>query len=70
MHRSPGAKTDFGRAMNEHVKEASAAAATIGSWSLWGWSLTQVNELLTAISLIAATVASIAAFIYYRKRSK
>jgi hypothetical protein len=56
--------------MNEHVKEASAAAATIGSWSLWGWSLTQVNELLTAISLIAATVASIAAFIYYRKRSK
>lgn len=51
--------------MSEPVKEATAAAATIGSWGLWGWSLTQVNEVLTAISLIAATFASIAAGIYY-----
>jgi hypothetical protein len=51
--------------MSETVKEASAAAATIGSWGLWGWSLTQVNEALTALSLIAATVASIAATVYY-----
>lgn len=56
--------------LKEVVKEASAAVATVGSWSLWGWSLMEVNQALTALSLIAATFASIAAFIYYRKRSK
>ena len=51
------------------VKEFAAGAGTVGSWTLWGWSLTQVNELLTAVSLVAATFASIAAGIYYlRKR--
>jgi hypothetical protein len=51
------------------VKETAAGAGTIASWGLWGWSLTQVNEFLTALSLLAATFASIAAGIYYlRKR--
>ncbi len=50
-------------------KEIAAGIGTIGSWTLWGWSLTQVNEFLQAVSLVAATFASIAAGIYYlRKR--
>jgi hypothetical protein len=50
------------------VGEAVAAAGTAGSWVLVGLSLTVVNQVLTAISLIAATCASIAALIYYRRR--
>lgn len=50
--------------------EAIAGAATIGSWGLWGWSLTQVNEALTALSLLSATFASIAAGIYYLRKRK
>jgi hypothetical protein len=49
------------------VGEAVAAAGTAGSWVLFGVSLTLVNQVLTAISLIAATCASIAAYIYYRR---
>jgi hypothetical protein len=52
------------------VKEAAAAAGTIGSWGLWGWSLTQVNELLTAVSLLAATFASVAAGVYYLRKKR
>lgn len=55
--------------IGEAAKEIAAGAGTVGSWTLWGWSLTQVNELLTAVSLLAATFASVAAGIYYlRKR--
>jgi hypothetical protein len=54
----------------ETVKEAAAAAGTVGSWGLWGWSLTQVNEMLTAVSLLAATFASVAAGIYYLRRKR
>lgn len=50
--------------------EFAAGAATVGSWTIWGWSLTQVNEILTACSLIAATFASIAAGIYYLRKRK
>lgn len=41
-----------------------------GSWALWGISLTQVNELLQAISFVAATIASIAATVYYIRNRK
>jgi len=54
----------------ELVKEVAAGAATAGSWTLWGISLTQVNEVLQAIAFIAATACSIAAYVYYRKKSK
>jgi hypothetical protein len=52
------------------VGEAVAAAGTAGSWVLVGLSLTVVNQVLTAISLIAATCASVAALIYYRRKPK
>lgn len=50
------------------VGEVAAGAGTAGSWLLVGISLVQVNQILTAISLIAATFASIAAFFYYRRK--
>lgn len=50
--------------------ELVAGGSTVGSWALWGWSLSQVNELLQAISFVAATVASIAATIYYIRNRK
>lgn len=55
--------------MNHHdtAKEIAAATGTVGSWAIWGWSLTQINTLLTTISLIAAICASIAATVYYVK---
>lgn len=53
----------------EMGKEVAAGAGTIGSWTLWGISLTQVNQVLQAIAFIAATACSIAAFIYYRKKT-
>lgn len=56
--------------MNEHVKEVAAGAGTVGSWAIWGWSLTQVNELLTTFSLLAAICASIAATVYYVKHKR
>jgi len=46
---------------HERIADVSVAA----SWALWGISLAQVNQLLTTLSLIAATFASIAAGIYY-----
>jgi hypothetical protein len=46
-------------------KERIADSAAAAGWALWGLSLTTVNELLTALSLLAATFASIAAGIYY-----
>jgi CHASE2 domain-containing sensor protein len=52
------------------VGEAVAAAGTAGSWVLVGFSLTVVNQVLTAVSLIAATCASIAAFVYYRRKHR
>jgi hypothetical protein len=52
------------------AKEIAAGASTVGSWTLWGITLVQVNQVLQAITFIAATVCSIAAFIYYRKKSK
>lgn len=51
-----------------HERIADAAVAT--SWVLWGISLAQVNQLLTAFSLIAATFASIAATIYYIRHGR
>lgn len=56
--------------ITEAGKEIAAGAGTLGSWTLWGWSLTQVNEFLTAISLLAATFASVAAGIYYLRRRR
>ena len=50
--------------------EVVAGGSTVGSWALWGWSLSQVNELLQAISFVAATIASIAATIYYLRNRK
>lgn len=55
---------------HEPVKEIAAGVGTVGSWALWGYSLTQLNELLTTVSLLAATFASIAAGIYYLKRKR
>lgn len=52
------------------VGEAVAAAGTAGSWVLVGLSLTLVNQVLTAVSLIAATCASVAAFVYYRRKHR
>lgn len=51
-------------------KERMADAATGAAWTLWGISLAQINEVLTAISLVAATVASICAAIYYLRTRK
>lgn len=48
--------------------ERIADAAAVGGWALFGFSMTQVNEYLTALSLLAATFASIAAGIYYLTR--
>jgi hypothetical protein len=56
--------------MNEHAKEVLAGVGTAGSWAIWGYSLNQLNELLTTVSLIAATVASIAAAVYYISNRK
>lgn len=55
---------------HEHLKEVAAGSATVGSWAVWGFSLTQLNELLTTISLVAAIGASIAATIYYLTNRK
>jgi hypothetical protein len=55
---------------HEHLKEVSAGIATAGSWAIWGLSLTQLNQFLTTISLIAAITASIAATIYYLTNRK
>jgi len=52
------------------VGEAVAAAGTAGSWVLVGFSLTVVNQVLTAISLIAAICASSAAYAYYRRKNR
>lgn len=54
----------------EAAKELAAGLGTAGSWTLWGISLATLNEVLQAVSLFAATCASIAAFVYYRKKSK
>lgn len=51
-------------------RERIADAAVAAGWALWGISLTQVNEFLTALSLLAATFASIAAGIYYLTKRK
>jgi hypothetical protein len=52
-------------------KERIADAATGGAWVLWGLSLSQVNEILTALSLLAAIFCSICAGLYYlAKRRK
>lgn len=51
-----------------HERLADAGVAV--SWTLWGLSLAQVNQLLTAFSLIAATFASIAATIYYVRHGR
>ena len=50
--------------------EVVAGASTAGSWALWGISLTQVNAVLQAISFVAATIASIAATVYYLRNRK
>lgn len=47
------------------TKERIADAAAGGAWVLWGMSLGQVNEILTALSLIAAIFCSICAGLYY-----
>lgn len=53
------------------IGEKLAGVGVAASWSLWGYvKLAQVNELLTSISLIAATFASIAAGIYYLSKRK
>lgn len=52
-------------------QERIADTAVVVSWTLWGISLSQINQLLTTLSLIAATVASVAATIFYlRNRRK
>lgn len=51
---------------NERLADMGVAV----SWTLWGLSLTQVNQLLTTFSLLAATFCSIAAGIYYLRRRK
>ena len=56
--------------MNEHAKEVAAGVGTVGSWAIWGFSLTQLNELLTTLSLLAAICASIAATVYYGSNRK
>ena len=53
----------------ERLSEAAAGAATVGSWTLWGFSLTQVNQVLQAIAFLAAIACSIAGFLYYRSRT-
>jgi hypothetical protein len=53
------------------TRERIADAATGAAWTLWGLSLTTVNELLTTLSLVAAIFCSICAGLYYlRKRAK
>lgn len=54
----------------EMAKEAAAGIGTASSWALWGISLTTLNSVLQAVSLLAATCASVAAFLYYRKKSR
>lgn len=51
----------------ERVSEAAAGLATAGSWTLWGISLAQVNQVLQAIAFISAIACSWAAFAYYRR---
>lgn len=51
---------------HERIADVSVAA----SWALWGISLAQVNQLLTTLSLIAATFASVAAMIYYIRHGR
>ncbi len=49
----------------------AALAAVVGSWGAWVASfLTKALPFFQITSLIAATVASICAAIYYRRRSK
>jgi hypothetical protein len=51
-------------------KERIADTAAAAGWALWGISLATVNEFLTALSLLAATFASIAAGIYYIRKKR
>ena len=51
-------------------RERIADAATGGAWVLWGMSLTQINEVLTALSLLAAIFCSICAGLYYLRKHK
>lgn len=53
----------------ERIAEAAAGAATAGSWTLWGISLTHVNEALQTVAFLAAIACSCAAFFYYRKKT-
>lgn len=47
------------------MQERLADAGVIASWSLFGLSFTQVNEVLQALAFMAAIVTSIAAARYY-----
>lgn len=51
-------------------KERIADAATGAAWTLWGLSLTQINTLLTTLSLVAAIFCSICAGMYYLRKRK
>jgi hypothetical protein len=46
-------------------KDRIADVAASGAWAFWGLSLAQINEVLTALSLLAAIFCSICAGLYY-----
>lgn len=55
--------------MNDRITDAAAGSAAVGGWVLFGISLAQAIQVLQIISLIAATACSVAAYIYYRKKT-
>ena len=52
------------------TKERIADVAAGSAWVLWGYSLQQVNEILTTLSLVAAIFCSICAGLYYLHKRK
>lgn len=51
-------------------RERLADLATGGAWTFLGISLTEINEVLTALSLLAAIFCSICAGLYYLSKRR